>query len=116
MKICKMRWLLAFLPVTDACWLYSKETAVDKIRSHLGHRTYVDRAYIQEMEMEPSCFLADPMEIIDDEFSFPRFSEDPTEQNRLNVRYALKKSTSGMPLTEIEQNNLPSSWYSFSNL
>ena len=25
-------------------------------------------------------------EIIDDEFSFPRFSEDPTEQNRLNVR------------------------------
>ena len=45
-------------------------------------------------------------EIIDDEFSFPRFSEDPTEQNRLNVRYALKKSTSGMPLTEIEQNLL----------
>ena len=45
-------------------------------------------------------------ESIDDEFSFPRFSEDPTEQNRLNVRYALKKSTSGMPLTEIEQNLL----------
>ena len=45
-------------------------------------------------------------EIIDDEFSFPRFSEDPTEQNRLNVRHALKKSTSGMPLTEIEQNLL----------
>ena len=25
-------------------------------------------SYIQEMEMEPSCFLADPMEIIDGEF------------------------------------------------
>tara|TARA_B000000532_G_C18859603_1_gene403467 strand:+ start:33 stop:1718 length:1686 start_codon:yes stop_codon:yes gene_type:complete len=45
-------------------------------------------------------------EIIDDEFSFPRFSEDPTEQNRLNVRHALKKSTSGMTLTEVEQNLL----------
>ena len=45
-------------------------------------------------------------EIIDDEFSFPRFSEDPTEQNRLNVRHDLKKSTSGMPLTEVEQNLL----------
>tara|TARA_Y100000816_G_C26075142_1_gene565847 strand:+ start:54 stop:1517 length:1464 start_codon:yes stop_codon:yes gene_type:complete len=45
-------------------------------------------------------------EIIDDEFSFPRFSEDPKEQNRLNVRHALKKAQSGMSLTEVEQNLL----------
>ena len=31
-------------------------------------------SYIQEMEMEPSCFLADPMEIIDGEFkTFPKY-------------------------------------------
>ena len=42
-------------------------------------------------------------QIIDDEYAFPRFSEDPTEQNRLNVRHALKKANSGMSLTEVEQ-------------
>tara|TARA_R100000734_G_C3312382_1_gene103402 strand:- start:83 stop:1843 length:1761 start_codon:yes stop_codon:yes gene_type:complete len=42
-------------------------------------------------------------QIIDDEYEFPRFNEDPTEQNRLNVRHALKKAQSGMPLTEVEQ-------------
>ena len=32
-------------------------------------------SYIEEMEMEPSCFLADPMEIIDGEFfPFPKYS------------------------------------------
>ena len=31
-------------------------------------------SYIQEMEMEPSCFLADPMEIIDGELkTFPKY-------------------------------------------
>ena len=30
--------------------------------------------------------------IIDDEYQFPVFSEDPTEQNRLNVRHAIKKA------------------------
>ena len=45
-------------------------------------------------------------EIIDDEFSFPRFSEDPTEQNRLNVRHAYKKHVNQMELSETEQNLL----------
>ena len=31
---------------------------------------------ISEMEMEPSCFLADPMEIVDGELrTFPRYSK-----------------------------------------
>ena len=31
-------------------------------------------SYIEELEMEPSCFLADPMEIIDGEFKpFPKY-------------------------------------------
>ena len=70
MKICKMRWLLAFLPVTDACWLYSKETAVDKIRSHIGHRTYVDRAYIQEMEKKLPKAISWAIETIGVEHAF----------------------------------------------
>lgn len=40
--------------------------------------------------------------IIDDEYQFPVFSEDPTEQNRLNVRHAIKKANSGMQLSEAE--------------
>lgn len=46
-----MRWLLlAFLPVSEACWLYSKESAIAKIKQRLGDRTYVDKAYIRELE------------------------------------------------------------------
>jgi hypothetical protein len=41
-------------------------------------------------------------QIIDDEYQFPIFSEDPTEQNRLNVRHALKKAQSGMQLSEAD--------------
>jgi|LUMS01.1.fsa_nt_gb hypothetical protein len=40
--------------------------------------------------------------IIDDEYQFPVFSEDPTEQNRLNVRHALKKAQSGMQLSDAD--------------
>ena len=46
-----MRWLvLAFLPVTEACWLYSKDSAIDKIEHLLGDRTYVDRDYVHTLE------------------------------------------------------------------
>jgi hypothetical protein len=41
-------------------------------------------------------------QIIDDEYQFPIFSEDPTEQNRLNVRHALKKAQSGMQLSDAD--------------
>ena len=41
-------------------------------------------------------------QIIDDEYAFPRFSEDPKEQNRLNVRHAIKKAQSGLPLSEAD--------------
>ena len=41
-------------------------------------------------------------EVIDDEYQFPIFSEDPKEQNRLNVRHALKKAQSGMQLSEAD--------------
>ena len=50
-------------------------------------------------------------QIIDDEFAFPRFSEDPEEQNKLNIRHALKKSTSGMNLTEVEKTLLMDNGY-----
>lgn len=47
----KMRWLLlTLLPVTDACWFYSKDAAVDKIAKELGGRTYVDRDYVHTLE------------------------------------------------------------------
>ena len=47
----KMRWLLlAFLPVSNACWFYSKESALDKIKLRLGDRTYIDRDYIHMLE------------------------------------------------------------------
>lgn len=47
----KMRWLvLAFLPVSNACWFYSKDSAIDKIKNKLDGRTYVDKAYIHELE------------------------------------------------------------------
>jgi len=45
-------------------------------------------------------------QIIDDEYAFPRFSEDPTEQNRLNVRHAYKKFVNQMQLSETERNLL----------
>ena len=46
-----MRWLLlSLLPVTDACWLYSKDAAVDKIARELGGRNYVDRDYVHTLE------------------------------------------------------------------
>ena len=41
-------------------------------------------------------------QIIDDEYQFPIFSEDPTEQNRLNVRHALKKANSGIQLSDAD--------------
>lgn len=46
-----MRWLvLAFLPISEACWLYSKDSAIDKIEHLLGDRTYVDRDYVDILE------------------------------------------------------------------
>lgn len=45
-------------------------------------------------------------EVIDDEYQFPVFSEDPTEQNRLNVRHAYKKHVNQMELSETERNLL----------
>ena len=41
-------------------------------------------------------------QIIDDEYQFPVFSEDPKEQNRLNVRHALKKANSGIQLSDAD--------------
>lgn len=47
----KMRWLLlTFLPVSNACWFYSKDSAIDKIKNKLDGRTYVDRDYIHGLE------------------------------------------------------------------
>ena len=47
----EMRWLImAFLPVSQACWLYSKEAAVAKIENLLGDRVSVDREYINMLE------------------------------------------------------------------
>ena len=46
-----MRWqLLAFLPVANACWLYSKDDAIKKIQKRLGDYTYVDREMIHSIE------------------------------------------------------------------
>ena len=46
-----MRWLvLAFLPISEACWLYSKDSAIDKIEHLLGDRVSVDREYIDMLE------------------------------------------------------------------
>ena len=46
-----MRWLpLTFLPVSNACWLYSKDAAVAKIEKELHGRTYIDRSYVYELE------------------------------------------------------------------
>ena len=46
-----MRWLLlAFLPVSNACWLYSKDTVIAKIENLLGDKTSVDREYIHVLE------------------------------------------------------------------
>ncbi len=46
-----MRWLvMAFLPISEACWLYSKDSAIDKIEHLLGDRTYVDRDYVDILE------------------------------------------------------------------
>jgi hypothetical protein len=52
---------------------------------------------ISEMEMEPSCFLSDPMEIIDGELkTFPRYS------NQRNVLlYAESLATLATPDPEI---------------
>lgn len=50
-RIFKMRWLLlAFLPVSNACWMYSKDSAIGKIEYLLGDQTYVDRDYIHILE------------------------------------------------------------------
>lgn len=46
-----MRWLLlVFLPVSNACWLYSKDSAIAKIQHLLGDQTSVDREYIHTLE------------------------------------------------------------------
>ncbi len=52
---------------------------------------------ITEMELEPSCFLADPMEIIDGEFrKFPRYT------NQRNVLlYSESLATLATPDPEI---------------
>jgi hypothetical protein len=52
---------------------------------------------ITEMELEPSCFLSDPMEIIDGEFrKFPRYT------NQRNVLlYSESLATLGTPDPEI---------------
>lgn len=51
MRMYEMRWLLmAYIPVSNACWMYSKESAIAKIKDRLDDRTYVDRAYIRVLE------------------------------------------------------------------
>ena len=49
--------------------------------------------------------------IIDDEYAIPRFSEDPKEQNKLNIRHALTKASAGYSLTDVEKNLLINSGY-----
>jgi hypothetical protein len=52
---------------------------------------------ISEMEMEPSCFLADPMEIIEGELkTFPRFSDQ-----RNVLLYAESLATIAKPNSDI---------------
>ncbi len=48
----KMRLLLTLclLSAAESCWFVSKENTLKKIKTHLGKRTFVDRAYIREME------------------------------------------------------------------
>ena len=47
-----MRLLLTFclLPFAESCWFVSKENTLQKIKTRLGKRTFVDRAYIRDME------------------------------------------------------------------
>lgn len=48
----EMRLLLflCFILNAEACWFYSKQTTLDKIKQHLGTRTFVDRSYIYDMK------------------------------------------------------------------
>jgi len=47
-----MRLLVLLCLITGAksCWFVSKENTLKKIIKHLGGRTYIDRAYVHEME------------------------------------------------------------------
>ena len=46
------------LPVANACWLYSKDSAVAKVEKILDGRTYVDRNYVHELEKTlPKAFV-----------------------------------------------------------
>lgn len=42
--------LVALLPSVNACWFYSKESTLVKIKQHLGTHVFIDREYISEME------------------------------------------------------------------
>ncbi len=47
-----MRLLLfvTLLTSVNACWFYSKESTLVKIKQHLGDRAFIDRDYVSEME------------------------------------------------------------------
>ena len=47
MRLLLIFWLLSF---AESCWFVSKENTLQKIKTHLGKRTFVDRAYIRELE------------------------------------------------------------------
>jgi len=42
--------LLCLITVAESCWFVSKENTLNKIIKHLDGRTYIDRAYVREME------------------------------------------------------------------
>ena len=47
-----MRLLLTFCLLTfaESCWFVSKENTLQKIKTRLGERVFIDRAYIHELD------------------------------------------------------------------
>ena len=46
----KLLLLVTLLTSVNACWFYSKESTLVKIKQHLSTRAFIDRDYVSEME------------------------------------------------------------------
>lgn len=62
--------LMAVLTSVDACWFYSKENTLVKIKKLLGSRTFIDRAAVREMEKDMPKIISWAIEQIGVEDAF----------------------------------------------
>lgn len=76
--------LVTLLSNVNACWFYTKESTLVKIKQHLGTRAFIDRDYIYETERNMPKIISWAIEQIGVEEAFKDC--DANKDGRITVK------------------------------